>query len=130
MLLFKNLSKYGDVAHLILRLAVAAVFINHGLQKWALWTDMPPGMPATMFSIMRILAVAEPAAGLALVLGLLTRVANVGLMIVMVSALVMKLSGGASMNMWEIDLLLLTANIVLFIAGPGKYSLDAGWMKK
>ncbi len=130
MVIFKNLSRHTDIAILLLRLAVAAVFINHGMQKWPLLQEVPEGMPETMVSIMKMLAIAEPLAGVALILGLLTRVANVGLMLVMISALYMKLTGGMPMNVWEIDMLLLISNIALFILGPGKYSIDSKWMRK
>ncbi len=125
MFLFKNYSRHADVAHFLLRLAVAAAFLNHGLQKWALWQQVPPEMPGNMLMLMRMLSVAEPLAALSLILGLLMRLANIGLMLVMISALYLKLSSGLPMNVWEIDMLLLTANIVLFIEGAGRYSLDA-----
>lgn len=113
-----------------MRLVIAAVFINHGMQKWVLWSGEAVPMPATMLTIMKVLAIAEPLAGLALILGLLTRVANIGLILVMGSAIVMKISGGAPLNAWEIDMILLAANVVLLIEGPGKYSIDATMMKK
>ena len=128
---FKDFSKHGDVAHLLLRLAVAAIFINHGMQKWPMLTGpAPEGMSATMLTIMKVLAVAEPAAGVALLLGLLTQVAAAGLCLVMISALYNKLSGGRPMNSWEIDMILLVSNIVLIIEGPGKYSMDAKLLMK
>lgn len=128
---FKDLSKHGDIAHLLLRLAVAAIFINHGMQKWPMLTGpAPEGMSDTMLLIMKLLAITEPLAGVALILGLLTQVAALGLCVVMISALYTKISGDSPMNRWEIDMILLVANIVLIIEGPGKYSLDAMWMKK
>lgn len=122
--------RYGDIAHLLLRLVVAAVFINHGLQKLGMWSGAPDVMSATMVNIMKLLSIAEPLAGVALIIGLLTRFANVGLMIVMLSAFVMKITRGSPMNSWEIDAILFIVNLVLFLEGPGRYSLDATMSKR
>lgn len=129
---WKDYTKHSDVARLLLRLSVAAIFINHGMQKWPMLTAdaAPEGMSSTMFMIMKLLAVAEPLAGIALILGLLTQVAAAGLCLVMISALYNKLTGGRPMNSWEIDMLLLAVNISIIIFGPGKYAVDAKWMKK
>lgn len=128
----KDLSPYRDHALLILRLAVAAIFLYHGIDKWQFFqmAAAPEGMTPALLTIMKVLAVAEPLAGIGLVLGLLTQLASLGLIIVMVGALVWKIGiggEGANLSFWEIDLILLAANIAILVFGPGKISLDHQW---
>ena len=125
MKLSLNLSRHRDIALLALRLAVAAIFLKFGLMKWGMWSGAPAEMPAMMINIMKLLSVAEPLAGVALVLGLLTQVASAGLMLVMLSAIAMKVSSGNDFTMYALDLSLLASAFVLVILGAGKYSLDA-----
>ncbi len=124
MCLSRDLSQYRNHALLLLRCVVAAIFLYHGTQKWQFWSMAPDGMSQNMLFIMRLLSVAEPLAGIALILGLLTQVAAAGLIVVMISAMWMKISGKQPFGKWEIDLLLFAANIALIVLGPGAFSLD------
>jgi len=136
--MFKDFpAKYTDAAKLVLRIAVAAAFLYHGTMKWGMLSmpAAPEGMSAAMFTIFKILAIAEPLAGIALLLGFLTRIANIGLIIIMLGAIfVMKggFSAGFSegFGKWELDFLLLSMNVALFLMGPGKWSLDKKMMSK
>ena len=95
-----NLSKYSDLAHLVLRLAVAAAFLYHGTMKFGfLQGAAPEGMSDTLVMIFKFLAIAEPLAGVALIIGLLTQVAAAGLALVMVCAIYFKASGG--FDFWQ-----------------------------
>ncbi len=121
-----SLGKFGDVAILVLRLIVGAVFIGHGMMKFGSFSQPAEGMNI----VMMILAVAEPLGGAALVLGALTRWASLGLAIVMVGAIYMKqfVWGGAFMGgqmAWELDAVLLGALLVLACYGAGRLSVDA-----
>ena len=109
---------------LVLRLVVATAFIYHGMQKWGLWSGVPEGMSSGMVTLMKVLSICEPLAGVALILGLLTPVAVIGLLVVMISAMYMKISGGSPFAMWEIDFLLFGSLVALLTNGPGKFSLD------
>ena len=121
-----NLSQYSDVAHLVLRLAVAAAFLYHGSMKWGFLQDpAPEGMSDSLVMIFKFLAIAEPLAGVALVIGLLTQVAAAGLALVMVCAIYFKVSGGSNFGQVELEMMLLAASVALVIEGAGKYSLDA-----
>lgn len=129
------MAKYADFANLALRLPMAAIFIAHGMMKWSLWTAATP-MPGAMGIIMKILSIAEPLAGLALIAGLLTRWASIGLIIDMIGAIYVKYFNfhgtfiGQKSTGWEFDLMLLGAAVALLILGAGKYSLDEMWCKK
>lgn len=127
--------KYRDIANLALRLPMAAIFILHGMAKWSLWTAAVP-MEGFMGVMMKVLSIAEPLAGLALLIGLLTRYASIGVIITMLGAIYMKITAfnstfiGQKSTGWEFDLILLGAAVTLMIIGAGKYSLDEMWCKK
>src|SRR6266496_4033302 len=88
MAFFASLHHFSDVALLVLRLGLGAVFLSHGLGKRKLWSMQPSQqMPAGMLRNLRILSIAEPAGGLGLLVGFLTQLAALGLVIVMLGAL-------------------------------------------
>ena len=124
-----QLQSFGDWGLLALRIAVGAIFLFHGVQKWAMWKMQPSKeMPSSMLAIMRTLSIVEPLSGLAVLLGLLTQLGAFALGIVMVGALYFKIhkwkakfSGDGG---WEYDLMLLAACSALFVLGAGSMSID------
>jgi putative oxidoreductase len=136
MNVFTSLHGYSDVGLLALRWAIGAIFLVHGLRKRAMWSMKPSQqMPAGLLNILRLLSIAEPLGGLALVLGFLTQLAALGLAIVMVGAIdlkarKMKLAFSpqdTSKSGWEIDFILLAGSVALFFTGAGAYALDRLW---
>lgn len=119
--------KYGDVAMLLLRVAIGAAFIGHGMMKFGSFSQPAEGMNI----VMMILAVAEPLGGAALILGVLTQWAALGLSIIMIGAIYMKIvvwgtSFIAAQGVgWEIDAAFLTGCLVLLCYGAGRLSLDS-----
>lgn len=124
-----DLTIYGaEWALLVLRVSLAAVFLVHGLQKWALWkAQQSEQMPSWQLQLMRLLSIVEPLAGIGLLIGLYTFFAALALAIVMVGALYFKIalwkkkfseSGG-----WEYDLVLFAALLLLASLGPGVFSI-------
>lgn len=121
-----SLQKYGDAATLFLRVVLAAVFIGHGVLKFGSWSQPAEGMNI----VMMILSVAEPLGGVALLLGVLTRWAALGLSVIMLGAIYFKqfVWGGAFMGdgtTWEFDAVLLASLLVLLCYGAGRVSVDA-----
>lgn len=125
------LQKKQDWAILALRLIIGAIFLYHGYQKWGVWAA-DTQVTGSMLVIMRILSIAEPLGGIALILGGLTRLAAIGIAIIMIGAISMKHfafgAGFGGQGGWEFDLALFGMALVLATYGSGRYSVDA--MKK
>ncbi len=128
-MLMPSLHKYGDVGLLVLRLVIGIIFLYHGLMKWQMED------PNTIFTILKF---AEPLGGAALILGVLTQLASLGLTIIMLGAIYMKMTGfgqGAFSPSttfapqggtgWEFDLMIVAGCIALLIMGAGSWSVDA-----
>jgi len=132
---FVQLHNLTDLGVLVLRLAIAAVFLVHGNYKWAMWKMQPtPELPAPMLKILRLLSICEPLGGVAMVLGFLTQLAALGLGIIMVGAIYtkrnkMKVPFAQQRSVgWEFDLILLAACVLLFFSGAGSYAIDSVWI--
>lgn len=131
MKFFHDLLKHRDLGLLFLRLGVGVTFLYHGVMKWSLWSAAagdPSG--ANMLNLMKFLSIVEPLGGLALILGVLTQLASLGLAVVMLGAIYFKMAvwkfafAEAAKTGWELDFILLAACLCLLLVGAGKYALD------
>lgn len=118
-------NKLHDIAFCGLRVAVGVIFIVHGTGKFnpgfvGFLTNI--GLPAEM---QIPIALAETVPGILLIFGVLTRISSSILSIVMLGA-IFHVKGAASLTGdmgFEIDLILLAANLVIIVAGPGRASV-------
>jgi putative oxidoreductase len=124
----------GSVGLLLLRVVMGAAFMFHGwpkVQHPLVWMDahgasgMPPILQAAA-------AVSEFGGGLALILGLLTPLAALGLACTMAVALGMvhlrmghAFVAAPGQPSYELAAVYLAAAILFGLVGPGKFSLDA-----
>ena len=123
----------ADIGLAILRVATGVIFAAHGAQKLFVYgvagvtgafgqMGVPlPGITGPLTGLVELLG------GLALVVGLLTRLASVGLAVTMVGAIGFAhlAAGFFAPNGIEFPLALLAATSALAFAGAGRYSLDA-----
>lgn len=126
----------GGVALLILRLVAGLAFIQHGWPKFQHAFNWM-GADATMPGILQALAaLSEFGGGIALILGLLTRLASLGIACTMLVAIFMVHlpkgdpfvgQGGSS---YELAAVYLAIMVVLMLRGAGQYSLDAKVCRK
>ncbi len=128
--LLSNITEFNNIGLLVLRLGIAISFLYHGLDKLKMWKMEPSEeMPAPFLNQLRLLSIVEPLGALALIGGFLTQLAAVGFIIIMLGAIHLKVTqmqkkfgepGG-----WELDVVLLTGSVALFLTGAGIISLDA-----
>ena len=121
-----------NVGLALVRIITGIVFAAHGYQKFFIYgldgatgafTQMgipAPGITAPLVAIVELLA------GIALIIGLLTRLAALGLAINMLGAiLLVRLKGGFfAPNGAEFEIVLFVACLALIIGGAGALSAD------
>lgn len=119
----------------VLRVVIGGLFVYHGYDKFDGGIDMVEqmfdmwGVPAPSLAA-PVTAIVEIAAGLALIVGLGTRVAAVLLGLVMIGALVyvkrdLGVISSEPMPGAELDLALLAGLVTVMGIGPGGLSIDS-----
>ena len=125
--------RHLDLGLAILRVVTGVIFAAHGAQKLFVFgfagvSGAFGGMGVPMPGVVGpLVALVEFFGGLALVAGLLTRLASVGVAVVMLGAisLVHISAGFFAPAGFEYPLALLGAAVTLIFTGAGRFSLDA-----
>jgi putative oxidoreductase len=127
---YEKLAQYGPLP---IRILAGIAFIIHGLPKLSdvvgtehFFANMV-GLPASMALPVGLL---EVIGGIALLVGVLTRITSILFIIEMIgSTVVAKLSRGF-VGGYELDLLLMAISISLFLTGPGRISIEWNVLKR
>ena len=126
--MFTQLLQYNDIGLLLLRIAIAIIFLYHSLPKLSKskvmsgMMGMPPGM-------IFMLGMMEAVASLGLVFGVYTQLSALILAIVMVGAIGMKMMKWgvpfAAMDKtgWEFDFILFFASLAILFSGGGSIGI-------
>ncbi len=130
---FSSITARPDVGLTILRVATGVIFAAHGAQKLFVYgfagvTGAFGGMGIPFPGVVGPLTgLVEFFGGLALIVGLLTRLAGFGLGVTMLGAIgiVHLASGFFAPNGIEFPLSLIAATAALVFTGAGQFSLDA-----
>lgn len=123
-----QLLQYNDVGLLLLRIAIAIIFLYHGLPKLTKSKMMSSmmGMPAGMIFMFGIV---ETLAALGIALGIYTQLVALLLAIVMVGAIGTKMMkwkvpfSAMDKTGWEFDFILLFASLSVFLGGGGSLGI-------
>lgn len=136
-------AKVGDYGLIPLRIAIGIIFIAHGGQKlFPIWGGHGLGATIKMFGQMGmpailtvLVALTEFFGGIGVLVGLLTRLAALGISFVMLGAIFMVHIGNGFFLNWfcqpgqghgvEYNIALLSGAITLILLGAGKYSIDS-----
>jgi len=130
----KLLRPQVDVGVLVLRLALAAVFIVHGYIKVIQDYPLFPEMSMTM---QQVIGWAELIGGVALAIGFLSRLAALGIIVIQVGAII-KVTGAIALEGMTMDrhganftrvgpefnLTLIAMCLAVFLMGSGSLSVD------
>lgn len=130
---------YGDLAQLVLRVALGIVFTWHGYDK--VFNTGIPGVQGFLGSIgiplpelmAYILSYGELVFGLMLIIGLFTYVAaKFAIIVSIVAFFTVHLPNGFSVanGGYEFIMLIFAAAIAVLVLGPGKHSADVKWRRK
>ena len=129
-MVYEKLAQYGPLP---LRILAGVAFIIHGLPKLSniagtehFFANMV-GLPASMALPVGLL---EVIGGIALLVGILTRIASIMFIIEMIgSTITAKLSKGF-VGGYEVDLLLMAISISLLLTGPGRICIEWNVLKR
>lgn len=126
--MFTQLLQYNDVGLLLLRIAIAVVFLYHGLPKLSKSKMMSQmmGIPAGMIFM---LGIVESLASLGIAFGIYTQLSALLLAIVMMGAINMKMMkwgvpfAASDKTGWEFDFILLFASVAVLLGGGGSIGI-------
>lgn len=115
-------NRYAHFAPLLLRFALGAIFIVHGVQKFMGTAGFAEffgsvGIPAPTAMVLIIGAI-ETVGGALVLLGIATRVAAALLALVMLGAIITVKFSMGFVNGWEFDLALFAGALSLVLSGP------------
>jgi putative oxidoreductase len=134
--IFPELVEQSEWGLLALRVAVGAIFIVHGWPKITGARGMAAAMGGgeakpVMVGMFTVQGIVETGGGILMILGVLTQLVAIAFMIIMLGAIALKTTRlkvpfmAMQTTGWEFDLVLLAANLLLFLTGPGRLAVQS-----
>jgi len=127
--MFPDLARFSDLAFLVLRLMVGAVFAASGWSHLTNPEERSKSIGASK-GFTAFLGAAELAGALGVTLGVLPQLAAAGLILLMLGAIQKKILvwktgfwGKHGTDGWHYDLMLVVMNAVIIVTGGGRYVL-------
>lgn len=119
-------TKFNDISHFGLRLAVGVIFLVHGAGKFDAGFVGFLSNFAIPAELQIPIALAETISGILLIVGVLSRISASLLSIIMLGA-IFYIKGAQSLTGqrgFELDLVLLASNLTIITMGPGRVSVS------
>ena len=132
--LCSTLNRFRPAVPLVLRVVLGGLFVWHGINKfdvgistikgmYEMWGVVAPGFTAPLTAVIEIVG------GIALILGIGTRIATMMFSILMISAIFyvkrdLGIISSQQMPGAELDLAILAGLVAVMITGPGRFSID------
>ena len=117
---------FNDLALLLLRISFGGMMLTHGIPKLNMLSDasgFPDPLGIGHLTSLILALIGEVVAPILIIIGFKTKIATLPSIITMaVAALV--IHGADPLATKEMALLYLFAFLVIFLAGPGKFSVD------
>ncbi|MDR0962657.1 MAG: DoxX family protein [Mediterranea sp.] len=123
---------YASTLLLVARVVFGLLLMSHGIQKWTNFQELSASFPdplgvGSSFSL--VLAIfGELACSAAFIVGFLYRLSMIPMIFTMCVAFFV-IHGGDAFSVKELPFAYLILFILLYLAGPGKYSVDH-WLAK
>src|SRR3989338_10583025 len=117
--------RYQALLYVLFRAMVGLLFFQHGAQKLFGWFSDKD--PVIFFSMMGLVGLAELLGGLAVALGVFTRLASLGgvILTILIYIKAHALNGLAPIqNRGELALLYLAAFLIITVHGAGKWGVE------
>lgn len=125
----RSLGRYASFGPFVIRVILGGLFLLHGIDKFRGGLSgvetffASNGVPAASLAAPAA-AVGEVVLGVALILGLFTRLAAVGLALLLMGAITWVKADGGILGSSELDLAYLAGLLGLVLLGPGRLSID------
>ena len=125
----QTLSRYSDFGPLVIRVILGTLFVLHGVDKFqngiggvegmfCTWSVPAPAVTAPLVAGLEVVL------GAALIFGLFTRLASLGLAVILVGAIIFAKADQGILGGAELDLAYLAGLVSLIVLGSGAVSLD------
>ena len=130
-MIFPQLTRFTNVALLLLRLMVGIVFATSGYKHFKDPETRSKGIEmSNSFTI--FLGAAELAGGLGVISGVLAQLAAIGLILLMLGAMQKKIFawhtgfwGKSGTNGWSYEMMLIAMNLIIVTTGGGNLALNS-----